>query len=186
MLSFERVSWRRSERIARLVLAQGSSLAREVARNLGDFRTCWLIDPTANRHEGFTSRPPDGISAQREAEACLGTFVGCLPRVRLVLVEDGDELGQGRLVVDHRVFIDSHSLRWADVSDGLLQASSLLRQDAHGLPLCGYLSDRCSADLLLEPRTCLSVPQITTIVRSIRAVLVPMINAETTVAFCRE
>jgi hypothetical protein len=185
MLSFESVSWRRSERIARLVLAQGSSLAREVARSLGDFRTCWLIDPSANRLDGDRVGPPDGISAEREAEACLGTFVGCLPRVRMVLVEDGDQVDRGQ-VVDRRVFIDSHPLRWADVGDGLLQASSLLRQDVHGIPICGYLSDRSSADWAFEPDAHFSTPQVASMAHSIRAVLVPMFDAYRTVAFCRD
>jgi hypothetical protein len=186
MLTFEPASWRRSERSARLVLARGSVMAQVVARNLGDFRTCWLIGPSADRvldHVGDACAA--GMPTEREVQARLGTFVGCLPGVQLVLVEDGDCIGEDR-AIGHGLFIDTHVLRWADLTDGLLEASSLLRQDAHGLPLCGYLSDRSSADLLLEPGTCLSVPQIKTIVRSIRAVLVPMFDADTAVAFCRQ
>ncbi|MET0198051.1 MAG: hypothetical protein ABW364_12535 [Rhodococcus fascians] len=102
-----------------------------------------------------------------------------------MLVEDGDEVEPSQLM-DRRIFIDSHALRWADLSDGLLEASRLLRRDVDGNPLCGYLSDRSSADFGLEPDEHFSAPQVVAMARSIRAVVVPMFDADRTVAFCRD
>jgi hypothetical protein len=186
MLTFERVSWTRSERVARLALTRGSVAAGLIVREIDSFATCWLIDPTVHRDaDSFLDDSFVGRSSQPDTDACLGTFVGTLPGVRTVLVEDeiavrGDSLSGDFACIDHRV------VRWADVSDGLLEASRLLRPGGGGVPLCGYLSTSSPTELALSPGSALSAPHVAMLVASIVAVMVPVCETQAQVALCRD
>lgn len=184
MLTFEPVSWQRSARLATLALGAGSVVAQEVGRNLARFPVCWLLDPVGedvNDDHGFVEHG----AADHMVDACVGTFIACVKGVKTVLVEVEAEPSATLLAAPH-MNVDSFVLRWADVADGLLESSRLLHQQNSGRLGSAFLSSRSPAELFLDPGTELSAPQVTAIVHSIRAVLVPMIGPGVMVAFCRD
>lgn len=184
MLTFERVSWRRSERLARLVLGRGSVVAQELGRGLTRFPTCWLLDPAGElTGHSLSGAPSDDGAADRTIDACYGTFVGCLPDVRSVFIEEAVAV-PGNGLSAPGVPVGPYMLRWADVGDGLLEASRLFRGLADGTVECGFLSAQSSEELFLEPDEELSAPQVAAIVHSVQAVLVPMFGPGVMVAFC--
>ncbi len=101
---------------------------------------------------------------------------------RTLVVED-DLARRGDPRLEGNVgFVEDRVVKWAELDRGTVDAVTLLRSGSSGYPLNAFVSTLSARELMLEPRSQLRSETLSSIVRSVVAVIASVYDAEAYVA----